>query len=33
MCKLVEDYADEKMKQREVQTAANFLRNGVSVDR
>ena len=32
MCKLVEDYANEKMRQREIQTAENFLKNGVSVD-
>lgn len=32
MCKLVEDYAAEKLRQAEIQTASNFLRNGVSVD-
>lgn len=32
MCKLVEDYATEKLRQAEIQTASNFLRNGVSVD-
>ena len=29
---LVEDYAAEKLRQAEIQTASNFLRNGVSVD-
>lgn len=32
MCKLVEDYAAEKLRQAEIQTASNFLKNGVSVD-
>lgn len=32
MCKVVEDYAAEKLRQAEIQTAENFLKNGVSVD-
>lgn len=32
MCKLVEDYAAEKLRQAEIQTASNLLENGVSVD-
>lgn len=32
MCKLVEDYAAEKLRQANIQTATNFLKNGVSVD-
>lgn len=32
MCKLVEDYAVEKIKQSNIQTAANLIKNGVSVD-
>lgn len=32
MYKLVEDYAAEKLRQAEIQTASNFLRNSVSVD-
>ena len=32
MCKLVEDYAAEKLRQSEIQTASNLLENGVSVD-
>jgi len=32
MCKVVEDYAAEKLRQAEIQTASNFLKNGVSVD-
>ena len=32
MCKLVEDYAAEKLRQSEIRTASNLLENGVSVD-
>lgn len=32
MCKLVEGYAAEKLRQAEIQTASNFIRNGVSVN-
>lgn len=32
MCKLVEDYVAEKLRQANIQTTTNFLKNGVSVD-
>lgn len=32
MCKLVEDYASEKIQQRDIQTASKLLKNGVSID-
>lgn len=32
MCRLVEDYAAEKIKQADIQTATNLIKNGVSVD-
>jgi hypothetical protein len=31
MCQVMEDYAAEKVKAKDIQTATNFLRNGVSV--
>ncbi|EOS38432.1 hypothetical protein C808_02633 [Lachnospiraceae bacterium M18-1] len=32
MCKVVEEYTAEKLKQAEIQIASNILKNGVSVD-
>lgn len=32
MCKIVEEYTAEKLKQAEIQIASNILKNGVSVD-
>jgi hypothetical protein len=36
MCQVMEEYAkkvsDEKLKENDIQTAINFLKNGVSVD-
>lgn len=32
MCKLVEDYASEKIQQRDIQTASKLIKNGVSID-
>jgi hypothetical protein len=31
MCQVLEDYAAEKVKAKDIQTAINFLKNGVSV--
>lgn len=32
VCKLVEDYAMEKMQQRDIETATKLIKNGVSID-
>jgi hypothetical protein len=32
MCQLVEDYAAEKQRQTNIETATYFLKNGVSVE-